>query len=154
MRGYTGTLGGYVLSVSNLIAGIGSDAERPAATAGDIPVVKVVYSGESVKSTQYQTEFYDMMQEAEQLHRTIRSYTEEGKMDEARELLEENRDKLRHRPALGFARKQLGNVRKQMDAVYRDTSMDAAAKREKLNALQERANAIAKRVTELAGEDF
>ncbi|MFD3300236.1 LPD38 domain-containing protein [Aquipseudomonas alcaligenes] len=154
VRGYTGTLGGYVLSVSNLIAGIGSDAERPAATAGDIPVVKVVYSGESVKSTQYQTEFYDMMQEAEQLHRTIRSYTEEGKMEEARELLEENRDKLRHRPALGFARKQLGNVRKQMDAVYRDTSMDAAAKREKLNALQERANAIAKRVTELAGEDF
>ena len=41
-----------------------------------------------------------------------------------------------------------------MDAVYRDTTMDAAAKREKLNALQERANAIAKRVTELAGEDF
>ena len=154
VRGYTGTLGGYVLSVSNLIAGIGSDAERPAATAGDIPVIKVIYSGETVKSTQYQTEFYDMMQEAEQLHRTIRSYTEEGKMDEARELFEENRDKLRHRPALGFARKQLGNVRKQMDAVYRDTSMDAAAKREKLNALQERANAIAKRVTELAGEDF
>jgi methionyl-tRNA synthetase len=53
-----------------------------------------------------------------------------------------------------LAAKQLGNVRKQMDAVYRDTSMDAAAKREKLNALQERANAIAKRVTELAGEDF
>ena len=154
VRGYTGTLGGYVLSMSNLIAGIGSDAARPAATAGDIPLVKVLYAGDAVKSTQYQTDFYDMLQEVEQLHRTVRSYAKEGKVDEARALLEENRDKLRHRPALGFARQQLGNVRKQMDAVYRDTAMSAEAKREKLNTLQARANTIARRVSEQAGKDF
>ena len=154
VRGYTGTLGGYVLSASNLIAGIGSDAARPAATAGDIPLVKVLYAGDGVKSTQYQTDFYDMLQEVEQLHRTVRSYAREGKVDEARELFAENRDKLRHRPALGFARQQLGNVRKQMDAVYRNTTMSAAEKREKLNTLQARANTIARRVSELAGKDF
>lgn len=143
-----------MLSVSNLIAGIGSDAARPAATAGDIPLVKVLYAGDAVKSTQYQTDFYDMLQEVEQLHRTVRSYAKEGKVDEARALFEENRDKLRHRPALGFARQQLGNVRKQMDALYRDTTMSAEAKREKLNTLQARANTIARRVSELAGKDF
>ncbi|MCM2317790.1 MAG: hypothetical protein NDI93_00490 [Pseudomonas sp.] len=154
VMGYTGTLGGYVLSMSNLIAGAVSDAARPAMNAGDIPVLKVMYQGDAVRSTQYQTEFYDMLQEAEQLHRTIRSYREEGKLEQAAMLLEANRDKLRHRPALGLARKQLGNIRQKMDRVYRDTGMDAATKRAQLDDLQRQANGVAERITRLAGGDF
>ncbi|WP_139231006.1 LPD38 domain-containing protein [Geopseudomonas sagittaria] len=154
VMGYTGTLGGYVLSMSNLIAAGFSDAARPALIAGDIPVLKVLYQGDAVRSTQYQTEFYDMLQQAEQLHRTIRSYREEGKLEQAAMLLEANREKLRHRPALGLARKQLGNIRQKMDRVYRDTGMDAAAKRVRLDDLQRQANGVAERVTRLAGEDF
>lgn len=154
VMGYTGTLGGYVLSMSNFIAGAFSDAPRPALHAGDVPVLKVLYQGDAVRSTQYQVEFYDMLQEAEQLHRTIRSYREEGKLDQAAMLIEANRDKLRHRPALGLARKQLGNIRQKMDRVYRDTSMDAATKRAQLNGLQRQANQVAERVSRLAGADF
>lgn len=154
VMGYTGTLGGYVLAMSNQIAGAFSDAARPALSAGDIPVLKVLYQGDAVRSTQYQTEFYDMLQEAEQLHRTIRSYREEGKLEQAAVLLEANRDKLRHRPALGLARKQLGNIRQKMDRVYRDTGMDAAAKRAQLDDLQQQANGVAERITRLAGADF
>lgn len=154
VMGYTGTLGGYVLSMSSLIAGALGDASRPAITAGDIPVVKAVYQGDAVRSTQYQTKFYDMMQEAEQLHRTVKVYREEGKLDAADALLAENRDKLRHRPALGLARQQLGRIRQQMDRVYRDTSLGGEVKRERLDELQRRANGIAERVTRLAGDDF
>lgn len=154
VMGYTGTLGGYVLAMSNMITGAFSDAPRPALNAGDVPVLKVLYQGDAVRSTQYQTEFYDMLQEAEQLHRTIRSYREEGKLEQAAMLLEASRDKLRHRPALGLARKQLGNIRQKMDRVYRDTGMDAAAKRVRLDDLQRQANGVAERVTRLAGGDF
>lgn len=154
VQGYTGTLGGYVLGMSNLVAGAFDDAARPSARAGDLPVVKVLYQGDDVRSTKYQSEFYDMMREADQLHRTIKAYREEGRVDAAAQLLESSRDKLRHRAALGMARQQLGAVRKQMDAVYRDTSMSGEAKRAKLDQLQVRANQIAERIVSRAGGDF
>ena len=154
VQGYTGTLGGYVLGMSSLVAGAFDDAARPSARAGDLPVVKVLYQGDDVRSTKYQSEFYDMMREADQLHRTIKAYREEGRVDAAAQLLESSRDKLRHRAALGMARQQLGAVRKQMDAVYRDTSMSGEAKRAKLDQLQVRANQIAERIVSRAGGDF
>ncbi|MEQ6329070.1 LPD38 domain-containing protein [Pseudomonas chengduensis] len=151
---YTGTLGQYVLDMSSLVANSLSDAERPASRSGDIPILKVLYQGDSPRSTKYQSEFYDMMREADQLNRTIKAYREEGRVDAAEQLMAANREKLRHRPALGFARKQLGNVRNQMDAVYRDTRMTPEQKRQRLDALQRQSNEIAERIVKLAGGDF
>ncbi|WP_322979104.1 LPD38 domain-containing protein [Pseudomonas sp. C11] len=151
---YTGTLGQYVLDMSSLLASTVSDADRPASRSGDIPILKVLYQGDSPRTTKFQAEFYDMMREADQLSRTIKAYREEGRVDAAEQLLAANREKLRHRPALGFARKQLGNVRNQMDAVYRDTRMTPEQKRQRLDALQLRSNAIAERIVKLAGGDF
>lgn len=151
---YTGTLGQYVLDMSSLVANTFSDAERPASRSGDIPILKVLYQGDSPRSTKYQSEFYDMMREADQLNRTIKAYREEGRVDAAEQLMAANREKLRHRPALGLARKQLGNVRNQMDAVYRDTRMTPEQKRQRLDALQRQSNQIAERIVKLAGGDF
>lgn len=89
-----------------------------------------------------------------QLKRTIKAYREEGRVDAAEQLMAANREKLRHRPALGLARKQLGNVRNQMDAVYRDTRMTPEQKRQRLDALQRQSNQIAERIVKLAGGDF
>lgn len=75
---YTGTLGQYVLDMSSLVANTFSDAERPASRSGDVPILKVLYQGDSPRSTKYQAEFYDMMREADQLNRTIKAYREEG----------------------------------------------------------------------------
>ncbi|WP_143486034.1 LPD38 domain-containing protein [Pseudomonas sp. PA15(2017)] len=151
---YTGTLGQYVLDASSLVTSWFDDAERPASRSGDIPILKVIYQGNSPRSTKYQSEFYDMMREADQLNRTIKSYREEGRLDAAEQLMSQNREKLRHRPALGLARKQLGNIRNQMDAVYRDTAMTPEQKRQRLDALQVRANGVAERIVNLAGGDF
>jgi hypothetical protein len=154
VQGYTGTLGGYVLGMSSLIASAFDGVDSPTTRASDLPVLKVLYQGDAVRSTQYQSEFYDMMQEADQLHRTVKAYRDEGKVEAAAKLLEGNSDKLKHRPALGLARQQLGAVRRQMDAVYRDTAMDGEAKRRRLEELQTRSNQIAERVVRLAGKDF
>lgn len=154
VQGYTGTLGGYVLGMSTLVASAFDGVDSPSARASDLPVLKVLFQGDDVRSTQYQSEFYDMMQEADQLYRTVKTYQDEGRVEAAGELLEGNRDKLKHRPALGLARQQLGAVRRQMDAVYRDTAMDGAAKRRRLEELQARSNQIAERVVRMAGKDF
>ncbi|MFI8608488.1 LPD38 domain-containing protein [Pseudomonas sp. NPDC077649] len=154
VAGYTGTIGQYVLDMSSLLVSAFDDADRPASRAGDVPILKVLYQGDAPRSTKYQSEFYDMMREADQLNRTIKAYREEGRVEAADQLLAKNREKLRHRPALGLARKQLGNIRNQMDAVYRDTRMTPEAKRQRLDALQLQANQVAQRIVNLAEGDF
>jgi hypothetical protein len=154
VKGYTGTLGGYVLSLSNVVAEQFSDAERPAYTAADIPVVKVVYQGETVRSNRYQGEFYDALNEVEQLHRTVKAYREDGQGDRAKSLGDANQDKLQHRKALGFARQQLGAIRKRMDAIHRDTGKGSEQKRKELDSLQHRANQVAERIAKKVKDDF
>ncbi|MBG4718162.1 hypothetical protein I5F71_02730 [Pseudomonas aeruginosa] len=154
VQGYTGTMGAYALAMGDLVAGAMTKGETPAVRMGDLPVAKVIYRGSDPRSTRYQAEFYDMMQEADQLYRTARYYRQEGRLDAAEELVAGNQAKLRHRPALGLARQQLGAIRKQMDAVYRDTSMTGDQKRARLNELQERSNQVAERIVKVAQADF
>lgn len=154
VKGYTGTMGAYVLAMGDLVAGAMTKDEMPTARVGDLPIAKVLYRGDEPRSTRHQAEFYDMMQEADQLYRTMRYYRQEGRVDAAEQLLEANRAKLRHRPALGLARQQLGALRKQMDAVYRNTEMTGDQKRERLNELQLRSNQVAERVVKASQADF
>ncbi|HCF5769802.1 LPD38 domain-containing protein [Pseudomonas aeruginosa] len=154
VKGYTGTMGAYVLAMGDLVAAAMTKGEMPTARVGDLPIAKVLYRGDEPRSTRHQAEFYDMMQEADQLYRTMRYYRQEGRVDAAEQLLEANRAKLRHRPALGLARQQLGALRKQMDAVYRNTEMTGDQKRERLNELQLRSNQVAERVVKASQADF
>lgn len=154
VKGYTGTMGAYALAMGDLVAGAMTAGEMPSSRIGDLPIAKVLYRGDEPRSTRYQAEFYDMMQEADQLYRTMRYYRQEGRVDAAEQLLDANRAKLRHRPALGLARQQLGALRKQMDAVYRNTEMTGDQKRERLNDLQLRSNQVAERVVKASQADF
>lgn len=154
VQGYTGTLGGYVLSLSSLVADLGNPGERPDSSASRWPVLKVLYGGSDPRSTQYHTDFYDMLSEADQIYRTVRSYREEGRMEEAAALMSDQADKLKHRRALGMARQQFGAIRKRMGEIYDDSRMSGAEKRRQLNALQLQSNEIAARMVRLAGADF
>lgn len=154
VQGYTGTIGGYVLGLSSLVAAGLTEGEGPAWRAADLPVAKVMYQGDAPRTSKYQAQFFDMLTEADQLHRTLKSYREEGRLEAAADLLESSSEKLRHRPALGLARRQLGNIRNQMDAVYRDKVMSSEEKRLRLDELQRRANEVAERVVKRAGAAF
>lgn len=154
VQAYTGTLGGYVLGISSIIADIGQPGQAPSWRASDLPVVKVLYSGSGPRSTQYHTDFYDMLSEADQVYRTVRAYREEGRMEAAAKLMESEADKLKHRQMLGMARQQFGAIRKRMGEIHKDESLGGAEKRQMLNALQEQSNQIAERVVRIAKADF
>lgn len=154
IKGYTGTLGAYTLGVADLIANAVSEGEGPDWHAGDIPLVRSLYQGDSVRPTQYQTDFYDALREADQLYRTVRAYREEGRLEEAKELQADSLDKLRHRQALGFARQQLGRVRNEMESVRRDKDLSGEVKQQRLDDLQRRSNAIAERIAKRVEGDF
>lgn len=155
-NGYLGTMGMYALGVSDLVANAATDrADRPATRIEDLPVIKVLYRGDKgAKSTQYTTDVYDYWSEVDEIYRTIRAFRKEGKTEEAAALQAENSNKLKYRRSLGKARQQLGDIRDKMNKLSRNRLMDADVKRDKMDALIEQRNAIAKRYAELAEEAF
>lgn len=155
-NGYLGTMGMYALGAADMAANWATDRpDRPAKGLEDLPVMKVLYRGDGpAKSTQYTTDVYDYWSEVEEIYRTIRAFQKEGKTEEANDLMQSNRDKLKYRRALGKARKQLGDIRDQMNRVSRNRLMDADRKKERMDKLIEQRNAISKRFAELAEEAF
>ena len=155
-NGYLGTMGSYGLMLADMATNKAtSRSPRPEWKPEDYPVVKSFYKGSGpAKSTQYMTNVYDRMNEAEEIYRTVRAYRKEGKGEEAEKLFKSEKEKLRYRKALGLARQQLGSINKQMDRISRDEGMSAAAKRVKMDTLRARKNKIAKRFSELTDGAF
>gem|GEM_PF-1306466 len=149
VKGYAGTLGGYVLSLSSLVAGGFSDVSRPAMTAGDVPLIGAIYKGDRVSPNRYREDFYDLLRQAQALQLTINAYRKEGRRDEAQKLATDNKDLLARRKALSLANRQLGNVRERIKALYRDPKLSAAEKRQELNRLQRMQNELAQRAVRI-----
>lgn len=144
-EGYTGTMGAYALAATDmLVRGVqDGKAPRPAWSVSDLPVAKSFYRGSSpARSTQYVTDLYDRLEEVNQIHRSIKDYaaTDEGK---ARELLNENLDKLTYRKALTGASKRLADLRKAQKRISNDQTMTPEAKRKMLDGINAQINKVA-----------
>lgn len=150
-RGYTGTMGMYLLTVSDWMTRLANNEPLPPASQiGDYPLMRAFLKTSS-KHTRYQSEFYDIRQNLEQIYRTIQAYQKEQRTDEAYKLWQDNREKLQYRPMVQAASQQILDIRKQMDRVYR-SSMTRSEKRERINVLQDMINAVAERVSGHAAE--
>jgi N12 class adenine-specific DNA methylase len=155
LNGYLGTMGMYALGIADMFADYATGrADKPEWKLEDLPVIKALYRGDTNKSTQYTTDVFDRWSEIDQVFRTINSFKKEGRTEEAEELRADNLEKLRYRRQLGKARNQLGDIRKQMDQLSRNRIITAEAKREKMDGLIEKRNAIAKKYAELTDEVF
>lgn len=155
LNGYLGTMGMYALGIADMFADHATGrADKPDWKLEDLPVIKALYRGDTNKSTQYTTDVFDRWSEIDQVFRTINSFKKEGRTEEAEELRADNLEKLRYRRQLGKARNQLGDIRKQMDQLSRNRIITAEAKREKMDGLIEKRNAIAKKYAELTDEVF
>jgi hypothetical protein len=146
VRGYFGTIGLYVLGISDLVVRKATDLPAlPERRVSDLPVIGSFVRGSGpAHSTRYQTEFYALLREADQVYRTARSYLEQGRQADADRLVAENAGKLAGRRLLDKTSRTLSGIRKDMDAVYRDRSLSPAQKRAKLDALQAERNRLTK----------
>jgi hypothetical protein len=87
VTGYTGTIGAYVVCICDAIVRASGDyGAAPAIRADQIPVLKSIYQGSApAKSSQAMTDFYQLLDEANQVYSTIRQYQKEGRMGDAQE---------------------------------------------------------------------
>ncbi|MFM1684719.1 LPD38 domain-containing protein [Aeromonas salmonicida] len=139
--GYTGTIGGYVMATADGLIRAAQPGESASWRADEIPLVKAVYRGTGpAKSTQHMEEFYRMLNEVNQLKRTVDQYRSEGLTDKANELLEEQGGILKSRRSLSRTQQQVRVVRNRIELIQRDRTMSADEKRRRIDELLSRRN--------------
>ncbi|MGS3139384.1 LPD38 domain-containing protein [Aeromonas sanarellii] len=139
--GYTGTMGSYVMAAADGLIRASRPGESASWRADEIPLVKAVYRGTGpATSTQHMEEFYRMLNEVNQLKRTIDQYRSEGLTDKARELLEEQGGILKSRRSLSRTQQQVRVVRNKIELIQRDRKMTAEEKRRRIDEMLARRN--------------
>lgn len=139
--GYTGTMGSYVMAAADGLIRAARPGESASWRADEIPLVKAVYRGTGpAKSTQHMEEFYRMLNEVNQLKRTVDQYRSEGLTDKANELLDEQGGILKARRSLSRTQQQVRVVRNKIELIQRDRTMNAEEKRKRIDELLSRRN--------------
>ncbi|AZU47968.1 hypothetical protein C3B79_2197 [Aeromonas hydrophila] len=139
--GYTGTMGSYVMAAADGLIRAARPGESASWRADEIPLVKAVYRGSGpAKSTQHIEEFYQMLNEVNQLKRTVDQYRSEGLPDRANELLDEQGGILKSRRSLSRTQQQVRVVRNRIELIQRDRTMNAEEKRRRIDELLARRN--------------
>ena len=127
------------------IRGPGSDIPASAGwRADEIPLLKAIYRGTGpAKSTQHMEEFYQMLNEVNQLKRTIDQYRREGRIEAAKTLLASSGELLKSRQSLGRTQQKIRVVRNKIELIQRDKTLDAEQKRRRIDELLARRNDLA-----------
>lgn len=149
-KGHTGTMGAYMLSSVDYFSRWGMDTpDRPEMRMNEYPVIKSFWKGDGpARSVQGMTDLYDRMGEVGEIYSSIKFLAQQGKLEEARKLAEENRGSLRYRTMLNKASRSLSDMRKQQQAIYNSRVMSPSTKRDRLDDIQIRMNKLANRVSE------
>ncbi|WP_052508941.1 LPD38 domain-containing protein [Aeromonas hydrophila] len=139
--GYTGTIGGYVMATADGLIRAAQPGESASWRADEIPLVKAVYRGTGpAKSTQHMEQFYQMLNEVNQLKRTVDQYRNEGLTDKANELLDEQGGILKSRSSLSRTQQQIRVLRNRIELLQRDRVLSADEKRRRIDELLSRRN--------------
>ncbi|MNF55403.1 hypothetical protein D3C84_368610 [compost metagenome] len=139
--GYTGTMGSYVMAAVDGLIRASRPGESASWRADEIPLVKAVYRGTGpAKSTQHMEEFYRMLNEVNQLKRTVDQYRSEGLTDKANELLEDQGGILKSRRSLSRTQQQVRVVRNKIELIQRDRTLAAEEKRRRIDEMLARRN--------------
>jgi hypothetical protein len=163
-NGYTGTVGAYALeTVDFIVRHVQGAEERPEFAWAELPLLKAIYRGDLVpKSTRYTTEFYTLVNEANDTAQTIKEFELAGETERATALeaewgwligerVESKRAKggFMHQGVrdINKARDRMSDIRKEIDGIVAMPGYTAEQKRAQIDVLAIERNALAKQFT-------
>lgn len=147
VSGYLGTVGVYALGASDMLAKYLKDVPPgPEWRPDDFPIVKSFYKVDPARSTVYENDLYKMREELQEIAKSIKAHAREGDLEKVRDLRVEYQDKLPAEPVITEAAKRLSAINKARDRIIADRNLTPAEKRQKIDELQARKNAMAKKV--------
>ncbi len=141
--GYTGTLGGYVLGMSDIAARQMLGIEAADTPISRYPVIKAFYQGDAPKTaTKFQDEFYKALEEATEAHGSYKRAVEEGNVVRQQDLKESESLALGARVALNRIQRRLSELNKQAELVNNNQNLNGEQKRQKLDDITKKKNAL------------
>ena len=143
LRAYLGTVGGYLLQMSDAaLRTTGAFPEAPAMRdVTDLPAVGSAlgrfYRGdpELDTSSKYQDDLYDALNEADAAYRTVNAYMNQGEIAKAQKHTAEHLDALRVRAVLHEFRKQAADINSMQRRIMDSRTMTAEQKRQQIDQL-------------------
>lgn len=142
-KGYTGQVGSYLMMMADgLMASGGSAPAAPTSRYGSkvVGALAGTFSlgdADTDPRTKYLQQFYDAQDTADQATATLRKLVKEGHIEEARELLQDNRTPLAYRTELMAVGKQMKALRAAEIAIYQSRTMSPDDKRARLTQIQQ-----------------
>lgn len=135
-RGYAGTLGSYVLGMSDFLARSMTGRIKADTPVADWPVIKTLYQGGKVKGyTSYQDHFFEALDTAREAYGSYKNALEENDQGRIQELFEERAEELNARLAMERVQRKVSKLNTQMRLVDRDSRLSSDAKRRKIDEL-------------------
>lgn len=159
MKGYTGTIGTYILDwtdrvirdpdMANSLKKLGvniSSPEFPSAAVYDYPVLRRFLRGP--EGTGLRDQFYDLYNEVRQTYNTMNDLREAGRREDLNRLISTRGTLLDVKSPVYSLKRQLDKIRKRRQAILR-SDLDPDVKRDKTEELDEFTNKLLAVVPEL-----
>lgn len=150
IRAYFGWLGTHVAMTVDLMNEPFSDVAKPTRAIGDMFVVGDFVKDLPARQSRYVEQFYRQAKEASELMADIRHARQLGDVERAKELLEENKDKLKSGAAFTGAQRAMSAIGQQIRRVEASRELSSSEKRREIDALVLRRNDVARTATERA----
>lgn len=142
-RGYTGALGIALVSLANPLLNTEADVAKPAKKMHDTPFIGGLFQPVEGRGTL--DAGYERMLEIQQAKGTYDSMLMEGKRDQAREFLEEYRNKVAYASLSGSVQQKLGELSKLRRNIIASPTMTEEQKTERVEKIDKVRNAYVER---------
>ena len=146
VRSYFGWLGALSVGAADIVArSVNDEPTKPAldywkfATGGILQEDQI--------ASRYTSMMYDQAAELEQAHATYNKLRKDGKLEEAKEYREDNKDKLNAYRSVENVKKQVATISERIRMIER-SNIHPAEKRIQIRALKERQSQIASKLSQ------
>ncbi|WP_422465819.1 LPD38 domain-containing protein [Endozoicomonas sp. ALC013] len=143
LKGYFGSLGGYVLMATDALTHAVTDAaEKPTRNKHEYPVLGSFIRDGVSSNNRYTIELHDMTVDVMEIANTIKRYKESGEDKQAKDLEQTAAGKLKNKAGLNKASREISKLRKEIRRVMEDRLMDRQTKRERIDSLNWKINQL------------
>jgi len=127
--------------------------EKPRRVWEDIPTVgQFVRRGEPARRTKYETRFYELFREVDEIYNLASHYRRTGDIEKARAVLERDKEKLRWRKPMLKAKARARKISNRIRYIIESREMSRDEKRERIDELAMRRNELMKLIYNLYTE--
>jgi hypothetical protein len=152
IHGYASSLGLYALQAADALArATGHAPPAPASRFGGSLATGLAHVGnvekpESDTRNRYIDEVYSAQHDADAAAKTISAYIKQGHLDDAREVMQNNRTALQYRNELHTVSSKMGELRTMEQQINLSTTMTPQQKRERLDNINKMRTRMLERV--------